>query len=68
MKEETTDEYFARVFNIRPKPPLDDEQLRLLEMGFPVKPSYDPRFYKDSKMDPKYVDWVIEQVNKKQPA
>ena len=50
-------------FTVRAKPPLDGDQLKLLEAGFPVKPSYDPRFYKDSKMDPKEVDRVIEAIN-----
>lgn len=50
----------ANDFRLPEKPPLGADQLELFDSGFPVKPSYDPRFYPDSRMDPQHVDEIIE--------
>lgn len=52
-------------FSFRPDPPLTPEQLELLEAGFDVKPSYDPRHYPDSHFSDEYLDKIIEQFSDK---
>lgn len=51
-------------FSVRKEPPLNEQQLKLLEMGFPVKPNYDPRFYKD-RTDPEETDRFLKAVTRK---
>lgn len=51
-------------FDVRKKPPLTEQQLQLLENGFPVRPNYEPHFYEDSKGD---LSEVIDKLLESEP-
>lgn len=66
LPDETDDEYYNRIFGVKANPPLTEEQLNLLEMGFPVKLDCNPFFYGEpSESFKKFVDKVIKNNNRK---
>lgn len=49
-------------FRTHPTGPIDEDQIRLMEAGFPVNPGYDPRAYPDSNMDPEVINRIINKL------
>lgn len=55
----------SRDYSVPDRPPLSQQDLELIEAGFPITPAFDPRHYPDSHFSDEFLDEIIARTNRK---